>query len=42
MCRAIGATSSRAAIFVAAATKAEDGILRAPRISVEKTAPPPM
>ena len=30
------------AIFVAAATKGEDGILRAPRISVEKTAPPPM
>jgi hypothetical protein len=30
------------AIFVANATKAEDGTLRAPRISVEKTAPPPM
>jgi hypothetical protein len=30
------------AIFVAAATKAEDGSLRAPRINVEKTAPPPM
>src|SRR5436190_542610 len=30
------------AIFVANATKAEDGTLRAPRINVEKTAPPPM
>ena len=30
------------AIFVAAATKAEDGSLRTPRINVEKTAPPPM
>jgi hypothetical protein len=30
------------AIFVAAATKAEDGTLRAARINVEKTAPPPM
>lgn len=30
------------AIFVAAATKGEDGTLHAARISVEKTAPPPM
>lgn len=30
------------AIFIANATKAEDGSLRASRISVEKTAPPPM
>jgi hypothetical protein len=30
------------AIFVANATKAEDGTLRTPRINVEKTAPPPM
>jgi hypothetical protein len=30
------------AIFIPAATRAEDGSLRAPRISVERTAPPPM
>ncbi len=30
------------AIFVANATKAEDGTLRAPRVSVERPAPPPM
>jgi hypothetical protein len=30
------------AIFIPAATRAEDGTLRAPRISVERTAPPPM
>jgi hypothetical protein len=30
------------AIMIPGATKAEDGTLRAPRISVERTAPPPM
>jgi hypothetical protein len=30
------------AIFIAAATRADDGSLRAPRINVERTAPPPM
>jgi hypothetical protein len=30
------------AIFIPAATKADDGSLRAPRISVQRTAPPPM
>jgi hypothetical protein len=30
------------AIFIAAATRAEDGSLRTPRINVERTAPPPM
>jgi hypothetical protein len=31
-----------AAIFIAAATRADDGSLHAPRIAVERTAPPPM
>ena len=31
-----------AAIFIPAATRADDGSLHAPRISVERTAPPPM
>jgi hypothetical protein len=30
------------AIFIPAATRADDGSLRAPRISVQRTAPPPM